>query len=190
MVSPSPSSNHKRLYARCCRQTAAGFRRGRQRPRLRHRQTHGRAQSAYHRGYRRALQNWGKMQTQFDRYSPEVGLIGATQWYLVAALAAKVHRHRARYRAYVFPQIVWRLHRAAPALEAESGGRLILFALQNASFTCGRREPHQSRVREPTLPLPAYAAGGQASPRRLGVDAAAPRPALFAALNSSQEAPS
>ena len=59
-----------------------------------------------------------------------VVLAGATWWYLVAALAAKVHRPHARYRAYVLPQIVYSVFvGGALALEAESGGRLILFAL-------------------------------------------------------------
>ena len=48
----------------------------------------------------------------------------------MAALAAKVHRPRARYRAYVFPQVIYSIFvGGALALEAESGGRLILFAL-------------------------------------------------------------
>ena len=34
----------------------------------------------------------------------------------------------------------------------------------------GRREPHQSRVREPALRLPAHATGRRAGPRRHGVD--------------------
>ena len=59
-----------------------------------------------------------------------VVLAGATWWYLVAALAAKVQRPRARYRAYVFPQMVYSVFvGGALALEAESGGSLILFAL-------------------------------------------------------------
>ncbi len=60
-----------------------------------------------------------------------VVLIGAAWWYVIAALAARVNRPRARYRAYVVPQIVYGVFvGGALALEAEHGARtLFLFAL-------------------------------------------------------------
>ena len=60
-----------------------------------------------------------------------VVLVGATWWYLVAALAAKVNRPRTRYRAYAVPQVVYGVFvGGALALEAEHGARqLLLFAL-------------------------------------------------------------
>jgi hypothetical protein len=58
-------------------------------------------------------------------------LIGATWWYLVAALAAKIGRPRVRYRAYIVPQAVYCVFiGGALALEAEYGVRqVLLFAL-------------------------------------------------------------
>jgi len=59
-------------------------------------------------------------------------LLGATCWYVVAALAAKMnYRPRARYRAYVLPQGVYCVFvGGALALEAEQGARqILLFAL-------------------------------------------------------------
>jgi hypothetical protein len=58
-------------------------------------------------------------------------LAGAAWWYLVAALAAKIGRPRARYRAFVVPQVVYSVFvGGALALEAEHGARtLFLFAL-------------------------------------------------------------
>ncbi len=58
-------------------------------------------------------------------------LVGATWWYVVAALAAKMGQPRARYRAYVLPQVVYGVFTGgALALEAEHGARqLMLFAL-------------------------------------------------------------
>jgi hypothetical protein len=60
-----------------------------------------------------------------------VVLVGATWWYVVAALAARINRPRTRYRAYVVPQVVYGVFvGGALALEAEHGARqLILFAL-------------------------------------------------------------
>src|SRR6185437_8958306 len=51
-----------------------------------------------------------------------VVLLGATWWYLVAAVAARIGRPRARYPAYVLPQAVYCLFiGGALALEAEQG---------------------------------------------------------------------
>jgi hypothetical protein len=58
-------------------------------------------------------------------------LVGATWWYVIAALAARMGHPRARYRAYVVPQGVYGVFiGGALALEAEHGARqLLLFAL-------------------------------------------------------------
>jgi hypothetical protein len=58
-------------------------------------------------------------------------LVGATWWYIVGALAAKMGPGRARYRAYLVPQVVYGVFAGgALALEAEHGARqLLLFGL-------------------------------------------------------------
>jgi hypothetical protein len=60
-----------------------------------------------------------------------VVLAGAAWWYVVAALAARVGHRRARYRAYIVPQVVYCVFAGgALSLEAEHGARqLLLFAL-------------------------------------------------------------
>jgi hypothetical protein len=60
-----------------------------------------------------------------------VMLGGAAWWYLVAAVATRIGRPRARYRAYVLPQTVYCVFiGGALALEAEHGRRqVLLFAL-------------------------------------------------------------
>jgi hypothetical protein len=60
-----------------------------------------------------------------------VVLVGATWWYVVGAVAARMRPPYARYRAYLVPQVVYGVFvGGALALEAEHGARkLLLFAL-------------------------------------------------------------
>lgn len=62
-----------------------------------------------------------------------VVLLGATWWYVVAAVAARRGQPTARYRAFVLPQVVYCVFvGGALGLEAEHGARhLLLFALPN-----------------------------------------------------------
>jgi hypothetical protein len=58
-------------------------------------------------------------------------LIGATWWYIVAALSSRVRRPRVRYRVYIVPQAIYAvLVGCALAFESEQGAQqLVLFAL-------------------------------------------------------------
>jgi hypothetical protein len=60
-----------------------------------------------------------------------VVLVGATWWYVVGALASRMSHVRARYRAFMVPQLVYGVFvGGALGLEAEHGtGQLLLFAL-------------------------------------------------------------
>jgi hypothetical protein len=60
-----------------------------------------------------------------------VVLAGATWWYVVGALASRASNSRARYRAFLVPQVVYGVFvGGALGLEAEHGARqLLLFAL-------------------------------------------------------------
>ena len=58
-------------------------------------------------------------------------LIGATWWYVVAAIASKIGRPRVRYRVYIVPQALYGVFvGGALAFESEHGPKqLLLFAL-------------------------------------------------------------